>query len=113
MGLDVVLYRLVRPGPGRRRPSYVTVQVVADPRDVLVDLLRRARGGGRTPLLDRLDPGGELVVAVDQVPQLLAELRCLGEAAGTPAEADQVRRLTELARRSLRDHDVQIRFEGD
>ncbi|NBE81904.1 hypothetical protein [Micromonospora rubida] len=41
MGLDVVLYRLVHPGPGRRRPSYASVQVVADPRDVLVSLARR------------------------------------------------------------------------
>ncbi|MFI1192608.1 hypothetical protein ACH4T9_04950 [Micromonospora sp. NPDC020750] len=113
MGLDVVLYRLVHPGPGRRRPSYASVQVVADPRDVLVDLLARVRGGGRTPFLDRLDPGGELVVAVGQVPQLLAELRYLGEAAGNPAEAEQVRRLVGLARRCLRDHDVQLRFEGD
>ncbi|WP_036374738.1 hypothetical protein [Micromonospora sp. ATCC 39149] len=114
MGLDVVLYRLLHSGSGRRRSSsYTTVQVVADPHDVLVGLLQRVRGGGRTPLLDRLDPGGELVVAVEQVPGLLAELRWLGELTVSPAEAEQVRRLVALARRCLRDHDVALRFEGD
>ncbi|GAA2222082.1 hypothetical protein ACFY2R_25760 [Micromonospora olivasterospora] len=113
MGLDLVLYRLVRAGSGRRRPAYVTAQVVADPHDVLLGLIERARGGGRTPLLDRVDPLGELVVAAERVPQLLAELRCLGEIAETPAEAEQVRRLTGLVRRCLRDREVQLRFEGD
>ncbi|MEO3781251.1 hypothetical protein ABGB16_31565 [Micromonospora sp. B11E3] len=113
MGLDVVLYRLVRAGPGRGRPAYVTAQVVADPHDVLLGLVERARDAGRNPLLDRLDPLGELIVAAEQVPQLVAELRQLAEAAENPAEVEHVRRLVALARRCLRDRDVQLRFEGD
>ncbi len=113
MGVDAVLYRLVRAGPTRRRPSYVASEVVADPDDVLLDLLKRVRGGGRTPLLDRVDPLGELVVGAGSAPQLLAELRCLAEAARAPAEIDQVRRLALLARRCVNTRDVEIRFEGD
>ncbi|MFC4145488.1 hypothetical protein ACFO0M_04395 [Micromonospora mangrovi] len=113
MGVDVVRYRLVRAGPSRRRASYVTAEVVADPDDVLWELLKRVRGGGRTPLLDRVDPLGELVVGADAVSQLLADLRCLAEVAEAPAERDQVRRLALLARRCLHDPDVEIRFEGD
>ena len=90
------------------RPS-----VVADPDDVLLDLLKRVRGGGRTPLLDRVDPLGELVVSAEAAPQLLAELRCLAEVAGAPVEVDRVRRLALLARRCLASRDVEIRFEGD
>ncbi|WP_406036859.1 hypothetical protein OG799_20805 [Micromonospora sp. NBC_00898] len=113
MGVDAVLYRLVRAGPGRGRPSHVAAGVVADPDDVLLDLLKRVRGGGRTPLLDRVDPLGELVVSAEAAPQLLAELRCLAEVARAPAEVDRVRRLALLARRCLTSRDVEIRFEGD
>ncbi|SCF32247.1 hypothetical protein GA0074695_5572 [Micromonospora viridifaciens] len=113
MGVDAVLYRQVRAGPARHRRSYVASEVVADPDDVLLDMLNRVRGGGRTPLLDRIDPLGELVVDAGAVPQLLAELRCLAEMAGSPAEAEQVRRLALLARRCLAGRDVEIRFEGD
>lgn len=113
MGVDAVLYRLVRAGPARRRPSYVASETVADPDDVLLDLLKRVRGGGRTPLLDRIDPLGELVVNAEAVPQLLAELRCLAEVARSPVETTQVRRLALLARRCLNGRDVEIRFEGD
>lgn len=113
MGVDAVLYRLVRAGPGHRRPSYVPAEVVADPDDVLLDLLKRVRGGGRTPLLDRVDPLGQLVVGTEAAPQLLAELRCLAEVARAPAEEDQVRRLRLLVRRCLSNRDVEIRFEGE
>lgn len=113
MGVDAVLYRLVRAGPARRRPSYVASEVVADPQDVLLDLLKRVRGGGRTPLLDRVDPLGELVVSPGSASQLLAELRCLAEVARAPAEVEHIRRLALLARRCLNTRDVEIRFEGD
>ncbi|GAA4562425.1 hypothetical protein GCM10023176_03760 [Micromonospora coerulea] len=113
MGVDAVLYRLVRTGPGHRRPSCVPAALVADPDDVLLELLKRVKGGGRTPLLDRVDPLGELVVGAEAAPQLLVELRCLAEVAREPAEADQVRQLVLLARRCLRTSDVEIRFEGD
>ncbi|SCL21376.1 hypothetical protein GA0070624_2302 [Micromonospora rhizosphaerae] len=113
MGVDAVLYRLVRAGPGQRRPSYVAAEVVPDPDDVLLDLLKRVRGGGPTPLLDRVDPLGELVVGAEAAPQLITELRCLTEVAREPAEVDQVRRITLLARRCLTNRDVEIRFEGD
>ncbi|RZU73977.1 hypothetical protein EV384_2412 [Micromonospora kangleipakensis] len=113
MGVDAVLYRLVRAGPGRGRPSYIAAGVVADPDDVLLDLLKRVRGLGRTPLLDRIDPLGELVVSVEAAPQLLAELRCLAEEARASAEVDQVRRLAHLTRRCLNGREVEIRFEGD
>lgn len=113
MGVDAVLYRLVRAGPARHRPSYVASEVVADPDDVLLDLLKRVRGGGRTPLLDCIDPLGELVVGAEAVPQLLAELRCLAEVARAGPELEQVRRLVLLARRCQNGRDVEIRFEGD
>ncbi|MDZ5442554.1 hypothetical protein U2F26_07395 [Micromonospora sp. 4G57] len=113
MGVDAVLYRLVRAGPGRGRPSHIAAGVVADPDDVLLDLLKRVRGGGRTPLLDRVDPLGELVVAAEAAPQLLAELGCLAEVARAPAEVDQVRQLAQLTRRCLTSREVEIRFEGD
>ncbi|MFR9778018.1 hypothetical protein ACL02O_18440 [Micromonospora sp. MS34] len=113
MGVDAVLYRLVRAGPAHRRPSYVASQVVADPDDVLLDLLKRVRGGGRTPLLDRLDPLGELLVDAGSAPQLLAELRCLAEVARAPAEVEHIRRLALLVRRCLDTRDVEIRFEAD
>ncbi|WDZ87454.1 hypothetical protein [Micromonospora cathayae] len=113
MGLDVVLYRMIRSGASSRRSSYVPVEVVDDSDDVLLRLLTRVRGGGRTPLLDRFDPCGELVVSAREAPRLLAELRSLAEAAGTPVEAARVRSLAALTRRCIRDHDVEIRFEGD
>ncbi|WP_319458865.1 hypothetical protein [Micromonospora sp. RTP1Z1] len=113
MGVDAVLYRLVRAGPGRRRPSHVAADVVADPDDVLLDLLTRVRGAGRTPLLDRVDPLGELVVGAESAPQLLAELRCLAEVARASTEVDRVRRLALLVRRCVTSRDVEIRFEGD
>jgi hypothetical protein len=112
MGLDVVLYRLVRAGPGRR-VAYVVAEVVPDPDDELLGLLKRVRGGGRTPMLDRIDPLGELVFGPEYAPQLLAELRCLAEVAGSPSEVEQVRRLALLAQRCVRQRDVEIRFEGD
>ncbi|MGC5017872.1 hypothetical protein [Micromonospora sp. DT47] len=112
MGLDVVLYRRVRAGHGRR-PSSVAAQVVPDPDDLLLDLLTRVRGGGRTPMLDRIDPLGELVVGPETAPGLLTELRCLAEAARTPAETAQVRRAALLVQRCARERDVEIRFEGD
>ncbi|MEU2611803.1 hypothetical protein ABZ570_09495 [Micromonospora sp. NPDC007271] len=113
MGVDAVLYRQVRAGPARHRPSYVASEVVADPDDVLLDLLDRVRGGGCTPLLDRIDPLGELVVDVGAVPQLLVELGRLAEIAGSPGEVEQVHRLVLLARRCLNGRDVEIRFESD
>lgn len=113
MGLDVVLYRMVRAGVTSRRSSYVPVEVVDDSDDVLLRLLTRVRGGGRTPLLDRFDPTGELVVSAPEAPRLLAELRSLAEVTGTPAEAARVRSLAALTRRCIRGHDVEIRFEGD
>ncbi|MCM0678778.1 hypothetical protein NCC78_29490 [Micromonospora phytophila] len=113
MGVDVVLYRAVGAGPGRGRVSYVPAEVLPDPDDVLLDLIRRVRGGGRTPLLDRVDPVGLLVVSADRTPQLLAELRCLAEVARTNPEMTHVRRLDRLARRCRQDREMEIRFEGD
>lgn len=113
MGLDVVLYRVVRAGGASRRSSYVPVEVVDDSDDVLLRLLTRACGTGRTPLLDRFDPTGELVVGAPDAPRLLAELRVLAEVAGTPAEAARVRTLVALTRRCMAGHDVEIRLEGD
>lgn len=113
MGLDVVLYRVVRSGTPARRCTYVPVEVVDDSDDVLLRLLIRVRGSGRTPLLDRVDPTGELAVAAPDASRLLAELRCLAEAAGSPAEQARVRDLAALVRRCIRGHDVEIRFEGD
>ncbi|MFD4205016.1 hypothetical protein ACFWRG_03410 [Micromonospora tulbaghiae] len=113
MGVDAVLYRQISAGNGRHRPAYVSIEVVADPQDVLLDLLKRVRGGGRTPLLDRVDPLGELTVGTERMPQLLGELRCLGEVAGAPAEIDHVHRLARLARRCAERRDAEIRFEGD
>ena len=112
MGLDVVLYRRVRGGPGHRLSS-VASQVVPDPDDQLVGLLARVRGGGRTPTLDRIDPLGELVVGPETASRLLTELGCLAEAARTPAETAQVRRVALLVQRCVRERDVEIRFEGD
>ncbi|MGK5672027.1 hypothetical protein ACSNOB_04145 [Micromonospora sp. URMC 106] len=111
MGVDVVLYRVVGVGPGRRR--LVPAEVLPDPDDVLLDLVQRVRGGGRTPLLDRVDPVGELVLPADQAPQLLAELRCLAEVARTAPEVTHVRRLDLLARHCRQDREMEIRFEGD
>ncbi|SCL33786.1 hypothetical protein GA0074692_3660 [Micromonospora pallida] len=113
MGLDVVLYRVVRSAGPARRASYVPVEVVDDSDDVLLRLLTRVRGGGRTPLLDRFDPTGELVVSAEQAPRLLAELRCLAEVAASPAETARIRNLAALIRRCMRGHDVEIRLEGD
>ncbi|BCL16239.1 hypothetical protein [Micromonospora sagamiensis] len=113
MGLDVVLYRVVRSAGAARRPSFVPVEVVDDSDDVLLGLLTRVRGGGRTPLLDRFDPAGELVVSAPEAPRLLAELRCLAESAASPAEMARLRSLAALTRRCMRGHDVEIRLEGD
>ncbi|MFI5833188.1 hypothetical protein ACIA5A_05870 [Micromonospora sp. NPDC051300] len=113
MGVDAVLYRRVRAGTDRRRSSYVSIEVVADRQDVLLDLLTRVRGGGRTPMLDRVAPLGELTVDAEQVPHLLTELRCLLEAARAPQEVDQIRRLARLAHRCREGRDVELRFEGD
>ncbi|WFF09087.1 hypothetical protein O7622_11255 [Micromonospora sp. WMMD1076] len=113
MGVDAVLYRQISAGTGRRRPAYVSIEVVADPQDVLLDLLKRVRGRGRTPLLDRVDPLGELTVGAERMPQLLAELRCLAEVAGAPAEVDHVHLLARLVRRCAERRDAEIRFEGD
>lgn len=113
MGVDAVLYRRVRAGADRRRSSYVSVEVVADRQDVLLDLLARVRGGGRTPMLDRVEPLGELTVAAEQVPHLLTELRCLLEATRTPQEVDQIRGVARLAHRCREGRDLELRFEGD
>lgn len=113
MGVEVVLYRVIGVGPGWRRLSYVPAEVLPDPDDVLLDLIRRARGGGRTPLLDRVDPVGELLIPAEQAPQLLAELRCLTEVARTIPELTHVRRLDRLVRRCRQDRNMEIRFEGD
>ncbi|MEV0152185.1 hypothetical protein AB0H57_00360 [Micromonospora sp. NPDC050686] len=113
MGLDAVLYRVVRAGSSGRRSSYVPVQVVSDDDEVLLGLLARVRGGGRTPLLDRLDPVRDAVVVPEQGAQLLAELRCLVEVAGSQRETDRIRALAALTRRCLRERDAEIRFEGD
>ncbi|SCL51598.1 hypothetical protein GA0070606_1825 [Micromonospora citrea] len=111
MGVDVVLYRVVATGSGRRR--LVPAEVLPDPDDVLLDLVQRVRGGGRTPLLDQVDPVGELVVPADRAPQLLTELRSLAEVARTSPETTHVRRLDLLARRCRQDREMEIRFEGD
>ncbi|MEU4568476.1 hypothetical protein [Micromonospora sp. NPDC023956] len=113
MGLDVVLYRVVRSAGSARGSSYVPVEVVDDSDDVLLRLLVRARGGGRTPLLDRFEPAGELVVRAPEAPRLLAELRCLAQVAASPAEMARIRSLAALTRRCMRGRDVEIRLEGD
>ncbi|MGN9765749.1 hypothetical protein ACTMS2_11310 [Micromonospora sp. SD12] len=111
MGVDVVLYRAVGAGSGRHR--VVPAEVLPDPDDVLLDLVRRVRGAGRTPLLDRVDPVGELVVPAAQVPQLLAEVRCLAEVARSTPEMTHVRLLDRLVRRCRQERAMEIRFEGD
>ncbi|MEH1100357.1 hypothetical protein [Micromonospora sp. CPCC 205561] len=111
MGVDVVLYRAVASGSGGRR--VVPAEVLPDPDEVLLGLVGRVRGTGRTPLLDRVDPVGELVVSAGQAPQLLAELRCLAEVARSTPEMTHVRRLDRLARRCRQDREMEIRFEGD
>ncbi|MEU6076662.1 hypothetical protein [Micromonospora sp. NPDC047074] len=111
MGVDVVLYRVVGVRSARRR--VVPAEVLPDPDDVLLDLVGRVRGAGGTPLLDRVDPVGELVVSAGQAAQLLAELCRLAEVARSTPEMTHVRRLDRLVRRCREDREMEIRFEGD
>ncbi|RKN49318.1 hypothetical protein [Micromonospora endolithica] len=111
MGVDVVLYRAVSVGTGRRR--HVPMELLPDPDDALLDLVRRVRGTGRTPVLDQVDPVGLLVVPADWADSLLAELDRLAEAARGPAELAHVHRLEGLVHRLRADREMELRFEGD
>lgn len=75
MGVDVVLMTVSRAGTGpRRRKATPAGASLTDSGDVLVRLVDRVRGCGKTPMLERIDPYGDLILTPIEMPQLLEEL---------------------------------------
>lgn len=82
MGADVVLMKVSRAGTSPRRRKVTPVRAwLTDSGDVLVRFVDRVRGCGQAPMLERIDPYGDLILSPVEMPQLLAELarvRCGG-----------------------------------
>ncbi|GII22846.1 hypothetical protein Pme01_24430 [Planosporangium mesophilum] len=90
------------------------VDEVVDWDDLFVGLLNKVCNRGRTPLFDRIDPYGDLVLSGAEMTQLLAELPTVAAAAGSEAEKDFLAGLERLARQcAANPSDHRLHFVGD
>jgi hypothetical protein len=120
MGVDVELRRPEPKGPGsanntRRRPRITSTVIdeMIDGDDVFVRLLGRVYGQGRTPLLDKIDPYGDLRMNSANMPQFLAELTVLETRAGAADEHQVIADLRRLAHACAQDAALRLLFVGD
>lgn len=114
LGVDVVLMRVGRAGTSPRRRKVVPVGPdLADSDDVFVSLVERVRGRDRAPMLERVDPYGDLVLTSGEMPQLLAELGYLRGLATSIEERERVTRLERLAVMCMADPALELHVAGD
>ncbi|WP_212833467.1 hypothetical protein [Catellatospora sp. TT07R-123] len=112
MGIDVILARRTRTGTGPRRAEVKEVDFVAASGDVVERILAAVWDSGRTPMLDRADPVGDLILTSAEMDQLRAELEILREA--VPArDVSVVEAMLRLARLCQEHPDLEIWFQGD
>ena len=114
MGVDVVLMDVSRTGTGpRRRKATPAGASLTDSGDVLVRFVDRVRGSGKAPMLERIDPYGDLILTPVEMPQLLEELARVRGLAVTDAQREILTRLERLAIRCGDDTATELRFQGD
>jgi hypothetical protein len=97
MGVDVVLMKVSRAGTSPRRRKVTPVGAsLTDLDDVLVRLVDRLRGCGQAPMLERIDPYGDLILTPVEMPQLLQEVARIRGLAVTAVEREVLTRLEQL-----------------
>jgi hypothetical protein len=90
------------------------VELITDDEGHLVDLLLQVRGGGRTPILDRIDPYGDLVVSGADISRLIAELPALVAAARSEGEKGLLTAFERVARQcAAPSAEYRLHFSGD
>jgi hypothetical protein len=120
VGVNVELRRPEPKGPGssnskRRRPRITSTVIdeMIDGDDVFVKLLARVYGKRRTPLLDKIDPYGDLQMNSANMPQFLAELAVLETCAGAADEHRVIGDLRRIAHACAQDAALRLLFAGD
>jgi hypothetical protein len=114
MGVDVVLMKESRAGTSPRRRKVTPIGAwLTDSRGVLVRLVDRVRGYGQAPMLERIDPYGDLILTPVEMPQLLEELAQVRGLAVTDAEREVLTRLEQVAIRCRDDDATEVHFQGD
>ncbi|NJC69866.1 hypothetical protein HC031_09060 [Planosporangium thailandense] len=113
MGVDVELIRVEQQGTSPRRRRDTQVAVVADARGRFTEALERVQHGGKTPMLDRIDPYGLLELSPVEMPQFLGELSELVARAEGTAEHEVLAAVRRLAEACRDDSDLRLRLVGD
>ncbi|WP_156325388.1 hypothetical protein [Nonomuraea sp. SBT364] len=114
VGVDAVLMRVDRAGTSPRRRRVVPAgPVVGDRADVFVRLVERARGRSGVPMLERVDPYGDLILTSEEMPQFLAGLDYLAGLAETAGERDILENVARLAAVCREDATLELHLVGD
>ncbi|MFI2435550.1 hypothetical protein [Streptomyces sp. NPDC018693] len=109
MGVDVVLQRVERRGTSPRRRRLTQVEVVPDGSG----LFARICGSVGTPLLNRVDPYGDLVLTTAEMPQFLSEIDAARAVARTDTERRLLADIRALAERCAQDTSTELHLQGD
>ncbi|WP_319461061.1 hypothetical protein [Micromonospora sp. RTP1Z1] len=113
MGVDVELIRVEQLGTSPRRRRDFEVAVVGDPHFRFAAVLERSQHGGRTPMVDRIDPYGLLELTPAEMTQFLGELDVLVANVQNVGERQVLDVIRGFAERCRVDSDLRLRFVGD
>jgi hypothetical protein len=109
VGVDVVLNEVSQPGTSSRRRRLTQVGVVPDPGEVFVRLCVRSS----LPMLQRVDPYGDLVLTSVEMSQFIAELEQELAATVTTEERAVLSAARRLAERCAADSSTELHLLGD
>ncbi|MCX5186682.1 hypothetical protein [Streptomyces sp. NBC_00268] len=109
MGVDVILMQINQKGTSPKRRQMEVLGIVPDGSDSFARMCAESE----TPMLQRVDPYGSLVLTAQQMEQFVQEAGLLrGRTASTP-NISQLEQIKILAERCMGDSSLELHLEGD
>ncbi|MFJ8021074.1 hypothetical protein [Streptomyces sp. NPDC096311] len=109
MGVDVILMQINQKGTSPKRRQMAVVEIVPDG----ADSFSRMCAESDTPMLQRVDPYGSLVLTAQQMEQFVQEVDLLRGRTESTSNIAQLDRIKTLAERCMGDSLLELHLEGD
>ncbi|XKK63476.1 hypothetical protein HFP71_14165 [Streptomyces sp. ARC32] len=109
MGVDVVLVQVSKNGSSPRKRRVTVLEVISDCTDVFSGMCQESD----TPMLQRVDPYGSLVLTAQQMDQFAQEVNLLSKRFKSASHTSRLEQITALAYRCMNDSSLELHLEGD
>ncbi|MFE0673491.1 hypothetical protein [Streptomyces sp. NPDC058867] len=109
MGVDVILARINKIGSSSRGRQITVLEIVPDGSDIFARMCEESN----TPMLQRVDPYGSLVLTTQQMEQFAQEVQLLRKRFESTSQISQLEQIEALAFRCMSDSSLELHLEGD